>query len=76
MIGIVSFSIYFEVAGREQHPEFDKLISTRDSLMSRDSYKSVLRRSGNVYILYNNKNTENIYHAAVGPTRTTNQIPS
>lgn len=39
--------------------------------MSRDCYKSFLRRSGNVYILYNNKNTEeNIYHAAVRPTKT------
>lgn len=38
--------------------------------MSRDCYKSVLRRSGNVYILCNNKNTEeNIYHAAVRATK-------
>lgn len=45
--------------------------------MSRDCYKSFLGRSGNVYILYNNKNTEeNIYHAAVRATKKPNQIPS
>lgn len=42
--------------------------------MSRDCSKSFFRRSGNVYILYSNTNTEeSIYHAAVRPT-TTNHV--
>ena len=58
-------------------PQVRQLTGTRDSVMSRDCYKSIRGRSGNVYILCNNKNTEeNIYHAAMRAIKSTNQIPS